>query len=119
MQLSMGPPASAALTQELYDSTNYPFSPRIRTLRDPRQAEAGAGSRDIAAAERGEASRDHWARGRSMEIWCLRDPAKLNYKFVAYFEQHENAHGEGNGASLRDLGHQSRRLGQTTSQEYR
>jgi hypothetical protein len=51
MQLSMGPPASAALTQELYDSTNYPFSPRIRTLRDPREAEAGAGSRDIAAAE--------------------------------------------------------------------
>jgi hypothetical protein len=33
MQLSMGPPASAALTQELYVSTNYPFSPRIRTLR--------------------------------------------------------------------------------------
>jgi len=60
------PPASAALTQELHDiieNDRYPLSPRIRTLRailaklrpepvrDPRQAQAGAGSRAVAAAE--------------------------------------------------------------------
>jgi hypothetical protein len=54
MHLDLSDEETAALTQELHDiveSDRYPFSPRIRSEGDPRQAPTRAHPRVLAAAE--------------------------------------------------------------------